>query len=208
LLRVAQRAGAFYARFVEDAFINGAPEDVHLAPTSEDAYNALIAYVRLHEADPSDARWLRLAQRAADWMMTFRWTYNVEFGEHTILRQYDIRTRGADAASPPNQHLHAYGLIALEELLMLWRWTDDDYYLDRARDNLACFLQFIAREDGDFNARRGMATERYYHTDYLQPKGSLLSVSHAWCLGVTLLACQVAMEDPDAFPPGLEWADT
>ena len=206
LREVAQRAGAFYARYVEDAFVNGAPEDVHLAPTSEDAYNALIAYVRLHEADPSDSRWLRLARLAADWMMTFRWTYNVEFGEHTILRQYDIRTRGADAASPPNQHLHAYGLIALEELLMLWRWTGDDYYLDRARDNLACFLQFIAREDGDFNARRGMATERYYHTDYLQPKGSLLSVSHAWCLGVTLLACQVAMDDTEAFPPGLAWA--
>lgn len=205
LLDIARRAADYYARFVDDAFVHGAPEDVHLAPSSEDAYNALIAYVRLHEAD-HDARWLGLARRAADWAMTFRWTYNVAFGEHTILRHYDFRTRGADNASPPNQHLHAYGLVALEELLILWRATGDGHYLDRARDNLACFLQLIAREDGDFNAGRGMVTERYYHTDCFQPKGSMLTLSHAWCIGVTLLGCQVALDAPDAFPPGLRWA--
>lgn len=200
LVDVAGRAGDHYARFVEDAFVHGAPEDVHTAPTSEDGYNALIAYLRLHEASP-DPAWLRLARLSADWMLTFRWTYNVEFGRHTILRHYDFRTRGADNASPPNQHLHAYGLIALEELVALWRLTGDRYYLDRARDNLACFLQMIARDDGDFNARRGMVTERYYHTDCFGPKGSLLTLSHTWCAGVTLLGSLVALDDPQAFPP-------
>lgn len=201
-LDAARRAGHHYARFVEDAFVHGAPEDVHLAPTSEDAYNAVIAYVRLHEADP-DPAWLELAQLAANWTMTFRWSYNVEFDPHTILHTYDFRSRGADNASPPNQHLHAYGLIALEELALLWRATGDHYYLDRARDNLACFLQLIARADGDFNAGKGMVTERYYHTDCFQPKGSILTLSHAWCVGVTLLACQVALDDPEAFPADL-----
>jgi hypothetical protein len=205
LVGVAQRAGRHYASFVEDAFINGAPEDVHLAPTSEDAYNAVIAYVRLHEIDP-DPQWLHLARLAAEWTMTFRWTYDIRFGDHTILSQYRFRTRGADNASPPNQHLGSYGLIALEELLLLWRWTGDRYYLERGRDNLACFLQFIARADGDFNAGKGMVTERYYHTDCFQPKGSILTLSHAWCVGVTLLGAQVAMDDPGAFPPDLGWA--
>jgi hypothetical protein len=200
-LAVARRAGSYYARFVEDAFVHGAPEDVHLAPTSEDAYNAVIAYVSLYRADP-DPRWLDLARLAADWTMTFRWSYNIEFDEHTILRQYGFRTRGADNASPPNQHLHAYGLIALGELVQLWRWTDDGYYLNRARDNLACFLQLVARADGDFNAGKGMVTERYYHTDCFQSKGSILTLSHAWCLGVLLHACQVALADPETFPPG------
>lgn len=195
----ARRAGRAYARFVEDAFVHGAPEDVHLAPTSEDAYNALIAYVRLHEVDP-DPAWLDLATAAANWTMTFRWSYNVAFDPHTILDTYDFRTRGADNASPPNQHLHAYGLIAHEELIRLARTIGDDYLRDRAHDNLACFLQLIARADGDFNAQRGMVTERYYHTDCFQPKGSILTLSHAWCVGVTLLACQVALDDPDARP--------
>lgn len=197
----ARRAGRAYARFVEDAFVHGAPEDVHLAPTSEDAYNAVIAYVRLHEVDP-DPAWLELARSAANWTMTFRWSYNVAFDPHTILDTYDFRTRGADNASPPNQHLHAYGLIAHEELIRLAGALGDDYLRDRAHDNLACFLQLVARADGDFNAQRGMVTERYYHTDCFQPKGSILTLSHAWCVGVTLLACQVAIDDRGARPQG------
>ncbi|WP_067618983.1 hypothetical protein [Alicyclobacillus acidiphilus] len=187
----AERAGAYYERFVLDEFIYGAPEDVHLTPTSEDAYNAVVAYVMLYEHD-SSLRWLTLATKSADWMMTFRWTYNLAFPAHTLLKQYDFRSRGADQASPSNQHLHNYGLFCLPEMLRLWQYTDDDYYLMRTRDLLSCFLQFIAREDGDFNAYKGMVTERYYNTNCFQPKGMLVTLSHAWCVGVTLYACQEA----------------
>lgn len=197
-LGAARRAGAHYATFVEDAFIYGAPEDVHLAPTSEDAVNALIAYVALHDADGDEA-WLRLAARAADWLMTFRYSYNVRFSPQTLLGHYDFRSRGADQASPSNQHLGSYSLVGLAELLRVWRLTGDDYYRDRARDNLDCFLQFVAREDGDFNAGRGMVSERYYQTNCFQAKGSLLTLSHAWCVGVALHGCLVAMDEPEVF---------
>jgi hypothetical protein len=199
LLATARHAGDHYARFVDEAFINGAAEDVHLAPTSEDANNALIAYLCLYEAD-GDRRWLRLAAHAAGWMMTFRYTYNVAFDPHTLLGHYDFRTRGADQASPSNQHLGSYGLICLSELVRLWRYTGDAYYLERARDNLDCFLQFIARADGDFNAAKGMVSERYYQTNCFEAKGSLLTLSHAWCVGVALHGCLVAIDDPEAFP--------
>jgi hypothetical protein len=55
--------------------------------------------------------------------------------------------------------------------------------------------------DGDFNAGRGMVTERYYQANCFQPKGSVLTLSHAWCVGVTLHGCLVAMDDSEAFPP-------
>ena len=197
----AQRAGDYYARFVEDELIYGAPEDVHLTPTSEDGYGAVIAYIALHAAT-GDARWLQLARRAADWMLTFRYAYNVRFPERTLLAGYDFRTRGGDQASPSNQHLHAYGLVCLPEMLALWRATSDDYYLERTRDNLACFLQFIAREDGDFNAYRGMVSERFYQTEWAQAKGMLLGLSHAWSVGVVLYASLAALDDPMAFPVG------
>jgi hypothetical protein len=48
----------------------------------------------------------------------------------------------------------------------------------------------VAREDGDFNAYKGMVSERYYQTECFQPKGMLLTLSHAWCVGVLLLACE------------------
>ncbi|GIN69785.1 hypothetical protein J14TS2_02600 [Bacillus sp. J14TS2] len=190
-LNAALLAGHYYRHFIKDEFIYGAPEDVHLTPTSEDAYNGVVAYVLLYEADKKE-QWLQLASHVADWMMTFRWTYNLAFPKFSMLRQLDFRSRGADQASPSNQHLHNYGLFCVPEMLRLWHYTGDTYYLDRTRDNLACFMQCIAREDGDFNAYKGMVTERYYNTNSFQAKGMLLTLSHAWCVGVILYAAQEA----------------
>jgi hypothetical protein len=190
-LSAAVKGGRFYERFIQDEFIYGAPEDVHLTPTSEDGYNAVVSYVLLYEED-RDEKWLTLAKRAADWMLTFRWTYNLSFSKHTLLGRYDFRSRGADQASPSNQHLHNYGLFCFPEMMRLWEYTGDDYYLERTRDNLSCFLQFVAREDGDFNAYKGMVTERYYNTNCFQPKGMMLTLSHSWCVGLVLYAAQEA----------------
>jgi hypothetical protein len=184
----AQRAAGYYADFVDAELIYGAPEDVLLTPTSEDGYNAVIAYVVLHRAD-GDPRWLDLARRAADWMLTFRYAYNVVFPPDTLLGRYDFRTRGGDMASPSNQHLHAYGLLCYPELLRFAELIGDVWYADRARENLACFRQFVARRDGDFDARIGMVSERYYQTNWGGPKGGLLTLSHAWSIGVLLYAC-------------------
>jgi uncharacterized protein YyaL (SSP411 family) len=148
-----------------------------------------MAYAALHRAT-GDAHWLDVARRAADWMLTFRYSYDVAFPEHTLLGAYGFRTRGADNASPSNQHLHAYGLVCTAELRELSAALGDPHYAERADETLACFRQFIAREDGDFNAYRGMVSERYYQTACFQPKGMLLTLSHAWSVGVTLLACE------------------
>ena len=197
-LPAAVAAGRYYEQFVDREFLHGAPEDVDLAPTSEDGYAAVMAYVALHRAT-GDAHWLDVARRAADWMLTFRYSYDVAFPEHTLLGAYAFRTRGADTASPSNQHLHAYGLVCTAELRELSEALGDPYYSERADETLACFRQFIAREDGDFNAYRGMVSERYYQTACFQPKGMLLTLSHAWSVGVALLACEQTLAgDPAA----------
>jgi hypothetical protein len=179
----ARAAGAYYARF--DTWY-GAPEDVDLAPTSEDGYMAVMAFVALEDWET--------ARRAADWTLTFRYTYDVAFPEHTILGKYGFRTRGADQASPANQHLHAFGLICLPEMIRLARATGEARYEESTRENLACFRQFVAREDGDFGALKGMTTERYYQTDCFAPKGMLGTLSHAWTGGVLLHGCEAALE--------------
>ncbi|MBA2489289.1 MAG: hypothetical protein H0V36_08240 [Chloroflexi bacterium] len=191
----AIRAGRFYAAFVRDGFINGAVEDVPLGPSSEDGYAAVMAFVALHAADPKGG-WLDLACRAADLALTFRYAWNVPLPPESELGRYDFRTRGGDQASPCNQHLHAYGLICLPEMAALWRATTDAYYLQRSQDHLACFLQFVARHDGDFGAQRGMVSERYYQTDCFGPQGGLLPLSHAWSVGVLLHGCLAAMDEP------------
>ena len=138
------------------------------------------------------------ARRAADWTLTFRYTYDVHFDPDTVLGRYGFKTRGADNASPPNQHLHAFGLICLPELMRL-----GEPYRASALENLDCFRQFIAREDGDFGARRGMAAERYLQTDCFGEKGTLQPLSHAWSIGVLLHACEEVLRV--TFPHGFLW---
>jgi uncharacterized protein YyaL (SSP411 family) len=188
----ARRGAQYYASFVRDETLCGAPEDVDLAPTSEDGYAAVLAYVGLHRIDPTD-EWLHLARQAADWMLTFRYSYDVHFAPETILGTYGFRSRGADQASPSNQHLHNYGLICTAELATLSARTGDNTYAESAAEHLRFARQFIARHDGDFNARRGMVTERYYQTQCFGPPGALLTLSHSWCIGVLLLACEDAL---------------
>jgi hypothetical protein len=178
-LEAARRAGAYYAQF--DTW-HGAPEDVDLAPTSEDGYAAVMAFVALEDWET--------ARRAADWLLTFRYAYDVSFSERTLLGRYGFRSHGADQASPANQHLHAFGLICVREMLRLAEATGDDLYRRTTHENLACFRQFIAREDGDFDAYRGMAAERLYQTDCFAAKGMVGTLSHAWSVGVLLLACE------------------
>jgi hypothetical protein len=198
----ARRAGEGYASDVEGERLAGAPEDIHLAPSSEDGYGALMAYTALaeREADPSTrAAWLDLARRAALWTMTFRLTHDTRWPDPSILATYGFRSRGADIASPSNQHLHAYGLVCLPDQLRLARLLDDPWLARRARDHVLAWRQLIARADGDLNARRGMVTERVYHTECFAPKGALLPLSHAWCLGLILGAALHELTHPDAF---------
>ena len=178
-LEAADRAGAWFRRF--DRWW-GAPEDVDLAPTHEDGIAAVMAAVALE-----DWEW---ARRAADWMLTFRYTYDVAFAPDTDLGRLGFRTRGADQASPANQHLHAFALFCLPDLRRLSEATGDARYRESALENLACFRQSIARHDGDLGARKGMAAERYLQTDCFGPKGTLDPLSHAWSIGVLLLACE------------------
>lgn len=194
----ARRAGAYYARFVEDEFIYGATEDQFLTPTVEDGYCAVTAYLLLYELDRSE-RWLRLARRAADWALTFRFTYNVTFAKHSLLGVVDYRTRGADVSSPANHAIHNYGLWAYPEMVKLSNLTNDPYYAERAEEQRLSCLQLIAREDGDFGARRGMAPDQIYQTDWWQPKGRVLSVSSASTLAAVLYAnaaSRMALNEP------------
>ncbi len=182
-LEEARAAGEYFKRF-ETWY--GAPEDVDLAPTSEDGYAAVMAFVALEDWET--------ARRAADWMLTFRYSYDVDFDPETELGRHGFKTRGADQASPANQHLHSFGLICLPEMIRLARATGERWYEQTTRENLACFRQLVARHDGDFGAMKGMTTERYYQTDVFAPKGGLLPLAHAWTTGVLLHGCEAALE--------------
>lgn len=186
-LDLAIKAAQHFAPAVEDAYLTGAPEGMHLLPTSEDPQNAVIAYVLLWEAT-GERKWLELARQAADLLMTFRWQYNTVFPEMTVLGKYDYRTKGLDISSPNNVHLHPYGLIAVPELLRLWEATGDVYLLKQTRNNLLGCHQMLASADGVFDARRGMMSERWHQSPNGIAKGGTLQLAHSWATGLVLYA--------------------
>jgi hypothetical protein len=196
----AAHAGDGYARDVEAAFLHGAPEDVGLAPSSEDGDVAVMAYTALAAAASDDAardRWRALAVLAAEWSLTFRYTYDVTFDPATTLGRAGFRTRGLDQASVANQHLHVYGLVCLPELRELARATGDPYLATRAREHLDAARQTLVTVDGEWNGLRGMAAERWYQTTCFGPKGGIGALSHAGCLGLLLDAAESALEEED-----------
>jgi hypothetical protein len=198
-LAAALRVGQAYAESIRQGRLLGAPEDIGLCPSSEDGYNAVIAMIALYEAT-GDPEWRDLARAGADWMLTFRWSYDVAFPAGSPLARRGFHTRGADGASPSNHHLHDYGLICQPELRRLSAALTDPWYAARAADHLACFLGEIALRDHQFGGpeRRGMLPEQWYTADWAREgrAGELGPVSHSWCLGLLLFAADDWLGDP------------
>ncbi|MBN1417626.1 MAG: hypothetical protein JXP34_02560 [Planctomycetes bacterium] len=192
LRAAALRAGGFYAPRIESGRLwRARGEDPRRVtdPPGAPAYRAVRAYVALYETT-GDGAWLRIAQLAAEWLFAFRWIHNVRFPRHTLLSIYDYRSRGADAGPVIDGFVHTGGLAALPALLRLWRATGDDHIWHRVRDHAIASLQLIAREDGDFGARKGMAPGRFHQTVGSRPKGTIPLASRASALGGILLAIQ------------------
>lgn len=212
------RAGDGYASYVEAEYIWGAPED-NDSPTSEDGMNAALAYCELYRFTQEE-RFLRLAQLAADWMLTFRMIYNEILPPDSLMGRYDMRSRGSDYASTSNNHPHVFEVLVTRHLCDLTRWTGNSYYRDRARDHWAFVCQHLSRCHGMYNGFRGAMAEQFYWCNYgswsnWQPpayhynKGNMASFTAVWCIGMILLgAPQAATEFADAFaiednPPDL-----
>ncbi len=201
----ARRAGAAYARAVEDEYIWGAPED-NDSPTSEDGMNAVMAYHDLYGHD-RDPRWLALARRAADWMLSFRKAYNVSLPPDSLMGRYGMRSRGGDYASSSNNHLHVFGAICIQHLCDLARWTGCAYYRERARDNWAFVCQYLCRCDGMHNGFRGAMAEQFGWAEWASwgetwkppaahvGKGSFTPFTAVWCNAALLLGAEAVRRE-------------
>lgn len=198
-----KRAAAAYAPYIEAENIWGAPED-NDSPTSEDGMNAVMAYCDLYETF-GDPEHLRLAMIAADWMLTFRKTYNQILPANSLMGRYQMKSRGGDFASASNNHLHVFEVLCTNHLFKLSQWTGDAYYRRRAQDHWGFACQYLCRCDGMFNGFRGGCSEQFYWTNwgtwggYVPPayniqKGSLAGFSQVWCIAVLALAAGAAKE--------------
>ena len=194
------RAGLAYASYVQDDNIWGAPED-NDSPTSEDGMNAVMAYCDLYELTGA-GQFLEMAVRAADWMLTFRKTYNVRIPDRSIMGQYKMKSMGGDFASASNNHLHVFDVLCTRHLRKLTTWTGNDYYAARADEHWRFACQHLSRENGMFGGFRGAMAEQFYWSNWgsfgaswrkpeiYQQKGSASLFTAVWCLAVIALAAE------------------
>ena len=192
-------AGKGYAADVKAEYICGAPEDVSLAPTSEDGYNAVLAYAALYRREASQ-RWLDLWRIAADWTLTWRKAYNVQFHRNmlgpgisaalVVISHRAIITTSTSTAA-----------IALADFFRLSRELRDPYYAERAREHFQFTAQLLSTVDGQWNGQRGMLSEQFYTNDWSiwdswnptaahVQKGTLMGFSHVWCINMILLGLE------------------
>ena len=175
----------------------GAPEDVDLAPTSEDGYAAVMAFVALEDWETATPR----RRLDADLPLHLRRRLPPRHAARPP-RLPHARRRPGLAREPAPARVRA-GLPAGAGAA---RARDRRRPLPRAtRENLACFRQFIARDDGDFGALQGMAAERYYQTDCFEAKGMLLPALARVERRRAALGCEAALElgAVTRFPDGL-----
>ena len=193
-------AGNGYAQDVEAEYICGAPEDVSLAPTSEDGYNAVLAYAALFRREGTQ-RWLDLWRTSADWTLTWRKAYNVRFHPKNMLGAGGFSSVGGDFASSNNNHLHVYGCNCIADFFRLSQVLGNSYYADRAKEHFAFTAQLLSTVDGQWNGQRGMLSEQFYTNDWSiwdswdptaahVQKGTLMGFSHVWCINMILLGLE------------------
>lgn len=175
----ATKAAEYYLHFLDDDFLYGSQEDQPLVPTCDDCHFATIAYLLLYEAS-GDLRWLEASQKAANLALTFRMAYNSSFSSFSMLGQNHFETIGGDIGSVSQPTLTARGLISYGEMKKLSALTGNPYYEQRAGEARAYATQLLARSDGEYNARLGMAIGEVFHTDWLQPKGMISTLGHVW----------------------------
>lgn len=175
----ATRAAEYYMQFLEEDFLHGSQEDQPLVPTCDDCHFATIAFMLLYEAS-GDFRWLEACEQAANLALTFRMAYDSSFSPFSMLGQNKFKTAGGDIGSVSQPSLTARGLISYGEFKKLSALTGDPYYEKRANEGRVFATQLLARSDGEYNARLGMAIGEVFHTDWLQPKGMISTLGHVW----------------------------
>ncbi|MHB9023035.1 MAG: hypothetical protein ACYC7E_02510 [Armatimonadota bacterium] len=214
-----RRAGSAYAANVEEEYIWGAPED-NDSPTSEDGLNAVLAYHALYRrfGDPRD---LALLTLAAEWMLSFRKSYNQRMHPGTLMGAYGMRSLGGDFASVSNNHLHVFEVMTTTALCDLTRWTGREYFRKRALEHWAFSQQMLCRVDGQYNGFRGGMAEQFYWTNWSsfgqdtrmletdgftgawdpgphhRQKGNLAGFSTIWCINIILLGAEMIMREAE-----------
>ncbi len=165
-LKAARKIGAYYARhYVEKERYIGGPYDTFMAPNMEDPYNLLLAYLELHSAT-GERRWLDVARRVADHLLSWRYVHDVRFPDGTWCRRQGVKTFAMSPASVANKHIQNWDTLADPYLILLTRKTGDPLYAEQALQHLRASTQLVQSGQLPKRIPWGGQSEQWYATDF------------------------------------------
>jgi len=166
-LKSAERAMRYYAtKFVERDIYHGDTLDAD-SIDKEGAHAILRACLLLYEAT-KNSYYIRLARRAAYFLATWVFLWNIPFRENTFLGKINFKTKGWTTVSVENQHLDPYGLIIAPDLLKLHSITKEEIWRDLAFLMARPVLKFVfPHKHVEINrVFYGYQPEQINHTDW------------------------------------------
>lgn len=150
----------------------GAPPDSN-CQDCESGMLLLTASLAIHRAQRIqhrvDPRILSYATQAADWTLTFNYTWNVPMVPGTLLASLPFTTRGWCDVSVQNRHVHVYSPV--RELMRLADALPPDagkLYREQAQRMAVPIIRTIARPECRWGmSEDGEQTEQYNHTNFV-----------------------------------------
>jgi hypothetical protein len=144
----------------------------------------LTAFLDLNELTP-DKKYIRYARRAAEFILSWIWTYNVAFPEGSPLGKLGFQTRGMTSVSVAHHHLDFYGMRIAYDFLRLADESGEEFWRDVARGMMRACVQLVSspeerlgrgpefegwqpeqvnQTNWDYKHRR-FGTKGFFHTD-------------------------------------------
>ncbi|NJN25864.1 MAG: hypothetical protein HC819_07805 [Cyclobacteriaceae bacterium] len=147
-LEIAEAAGEHYnINYVQKGFTNGGPGDIFQSPDSESAFGLLESYVVLYEVTGKN-KWLEISKDIANQCASWVVSYDFRFPEKSTFNKMGMLTNGTVIANVQNKH-SAPGICSLSgnSLFKLYRYANDDVYLQLIADIAKAIPQYMSRDD-------------------------------------------------------------
>ncbi len=184
-LRAAKRAAEYHIRcFVEEDMYWGDTLDADTIDR-EGAHGILRALIMLYEVT-KDARYLRAAQRAAYFVMSWMLMWDIPFDQSASSFSRGLKTYGLTIVSAENQHLDFYGMTMAVDLLKLARYTENPLWRKVAYAMISASMRLISGIDRRLRTSGmflGYQPEQICHTEWAY-SGILSTITHVVLRGL------------------------
>jgi hypothetical protein len=170
---------SFYKKFLDKVELWGMPMDTRDAVDEEGNLAYITALKTMHELT-SEKEYMKQLIHAMHYEFSWKFAYNTRHVNEP-LKSLNWYSCGGSITSSHNIHIHQMGNLIAEEMYYAYKFTGDEYILNRLRDTLNWGLGTFNLEDGYFGfGKKGWATEQFFHSDGIQDDPRRINDGGIW----------------------------